>query len=177
MSGVRLRRKLLQAPDAIVGESVHRPHKLRRRSGELIIEALVRLQDTRRLGSAKARLKLRAENQGNLAKKIAGGAHSKLAFDAIDELDDLDCPLDHDEQSRRLAFIDRVLSGIQMDVRSRSRDIRQSDRRKRGKDRNHGKFVWRQHALPALPAQRENAGALCGGVRRSVKATEPRGCA
>ena len=145
LSIVRLRRKLLQAPDAIVGECVHRPHKFRRRSGELVIEPRVHLQDTRRLGGPEARLKLRAENQRNLAEKIAGGAHSKLALDAIDELDDLDCPLEHDEQSRRFALIDRVLSGIEMDVRSRPRDIRQSDRRKRGKDRNRGKFVWRQH--------------------------------
>ena len=145
LSIVRLRRKLLQTPDAIVGECVHRPHEFRRRSGDLVIEPRVRLQDTRRVDGAEAGLKLRPENQGNLAKQIAGGARSKLALDAIDEFDDLDCPLEHDEQSRRFALIDRVFSGIEMDVRSRPRDILQSDRRKRGKDRNRGKFVWRQH--------------------------------
>ena len=163
LSGVRLRRKLLQAPDAIVGERVHRPHKFWRRSGDLIIERRVHLQDTRRLGGSKAGLKLRPENQRNLAEKIARGAHAKLAFDAIDEFDDFDCSLDHDEQSRRFALIDRVLSRIKMDVRGRPRDIRQGDRRKRRKNRNRGKFVWRQHAQPALVARSGRCGRpLCG---------------
>ena len=163
LSIVRLRRKLLQAADALAGEFVHSPHKLGRRSGDVVIKPGVDLQDPRRLAGPESGLKLRAVDKGNLAEEIARQAHSKLALDAVDELDDFDCAFEHDEQSRRLALIDRVLSSIEMDVRSRPFDIRQSDRRKRGKDRNRGKFVWRQHAhLPSSPGAK-NAGALCAG--------------
>ena len=99
-------------------------------------------------------------------------AHSELALDAVDELDDFDRALEHDKQSRSFALIDGVFAGVEINVRSRPRDIRQGYWRKRGKDRNRGKFVWRQHVLLSR-ARRENAGALCGGVRRSVKPPSP----
>jgi hypothetical protein len=163
LSGVRLRRQLLQAADALTGEFVHSPHKLGRRSGDVVIKPGVDLQDSRRFGGSEASLKLRAVDERNLAEEIARQAHSKLALDAIDEFDDFDCSFEHDEQSRRLALIDRELSGIEMDVRSSPRDILQSDRRKRGKDRNRSKFVWRQHVLPALAARNEKCARLLSG--------------
>ena len=173
MSGVRLRRELLQTPDALAGQFVHPPHKLRRRGGDVVIEPGVDLHDPRRLAGPESGLKLRAIDKRNFAEEIVPQAHSELALDAVDELDDFDRALEHDKQSRRFALIDRVFAGAEIDVRSRPRDIGQRDWRKRGKDRNRGKFVWRQHALPALPAQSENAGAFCGRVRRSVKPPTP----
>ena len=163
MSGVRLRRKFLQAADALAGEFVHSPHKVGRRGGDVVIKPGVDLQDPRRLAGPESGLKLRAVDKRNLAEEIARQAHSKLALDAVDEFDDFDCAFEHDKERWRFALIDRVLSRIQVDVRSRPFDVRQSDWRKRGKDRNRGKFVWRQHALPALVARREKCGRLLWG--------------
>jgi hypothetical protein len=163
LGGVRLRRKLLQAADALAGEFVHSPHERGRRSGDVVIKPGVDLQDPRPFTGSKASLKLRAVDERDLAEESARQTHSKLALEAVDELDDFDCSLEHDEQSRRFALIDRVLSSIEMDVRGRPLDVRQSERRKGGKDRKRGKFVWRQHALPALVARSEKCRRLvCG---------------
>jgi len=97
------------------------------------------------LAGPETGLKLRAIDKRNLAEEIVPQAHSKLALDSVDQFDDFDRPLEHDKQSRELALIDRVLAGAEIDVRSRPRDIRQCDWRQGGKDRNRGKFVWRQH--------------------------------
>jgi hypothetical protein len=125
LSAARLGREFLQAADALAGECIHRPHKLRGRSGDIIVGRGVELQDARWLAGSEAGLKLRPKDKRNLAEERAGRALSKLSLDPLDEFDDFDCPLDHDKESRRLALVDCVLAGIEIHVRSCPSDIRQ----------------------------------------------------
>ncbi len=184
LSRARLGRNLLQAPDALAGLFVHHLRKFGRRGGDGVIGPGLHLQDPRRLAGSEAGLKLRAEHERNLAEQLAGQARSNLALDAVDELDHFDCALEHDEQSRRFALIDRIFPGIEMNVRSRPRDIRERDRRERGKDRKRGEFVRRQHVLTASLPGAEKCGRVFLGAfaalssrrqtERRMRASRPR---
>ena len=179
MGGVWLRRKLLQTADALAGEFVHPPHKLRRRRGDVVIGPGVDLQDARGFAGPESGLKLCAVDKRNLAEEVARQAHAKLALDSIDQLDDFDCPREHDKERWRFALIDRVFAGAEIDIRGHPRDIRERDRRKGGKNRKRDKFIWRQHALLALVARSgKNAGALSWGhspLCQAADAREPAG--
>src|ERR1700727_718002 len=79
VSGARLRRKLLQTPDALAGKFVHPLHKLWRRGGDVVIEPGVDLHDPRRLAGPESGLKLRAVDKGNLAEEIWANAFQACA--------------------------------------------------------------------------------------------------
>ena len=168
LSIARLRRKLLQPPDALAGEFVHCPRKFGRRGGDGVVGPCVQFQDPRRLAGPEAGLKLRAEDERDFAEQFAARPRAKFALDPVDEFDDFDRSFEHDEEGWRFALIDRVLSSIEMNVRGRARDIGQHDRRKGRKERNRRDFVRCQHDLPE--EQSGSRPAACGSGSAELSA-------
>jgi hypothetical protein len=142
-----LRRQLLQAPDPLAGEFVHRFRQLWRRSRDGVVGLGVDLQHPGWFAGPKTGLELRAEYERNFAEQLALRPLAQFALHSIDEFDDLERSFEHHKKGRRLALISRVLSRVEMNIRGCARNIGQRDRRQGGKERDRGKFVGRQHDL------------------------------
>ena len=66
---------------------------------------------------------------------------AKTALDAVDELDDLECPGNHGKQRRFFAFVDGIFAGVQMDVGRNAGEVRQGRLRQGRKQRDGGEFI------------------------------------
>lgn len=166
----RLGGEALQPADALGRERAEPLRDLRRRGGDGVVVPGLQAHHPRRFRRAKAPEEHAAEHDRDLAEDLARAAPADRALHAVDQLGDLDLPGEHHEERALLARVDRVLSGVEMDVRGVLRDACKLGGRQPQEERNRPDLLDHQHGSTLAPAP---GGAI---VRRIGAGRCARGC-
>ena len=94
-----------------------------RRRGDGVEVARLDAHHARRLGGPEPDREDRAECDRHLAEDVAGLALADDSLDAVDDLDDLDAPVDQAEQRPLGALLRRVFARGQRDVGRRACEL------------------------------------------------------
>ena len=89
--------------------------------GEHVVVPGLDLHHARRLRRSEAAGERRAERDRHLAEDRAGQPLTEHALDPVHDLDGLDPAFEHGEQRALLAFVHRVFTGRQADIRAAPR--------------------------------------------------------
>ena len=147
----RLGDDVLEAADPAARSLAHLQRDLRLPGRDRVVVLGLEPQDPRTLDRAVTRRERRAERDRHLAEDVAGMAVAEDALDAVEELDDLEVPVEHGEERPLVALGDCVLARLDMDVRRCLGDSAKLFLRQLGEERNGGDLVCGHHRPTPAP--------------------------
>ena len=144
----RRRGDSLQPADPLGRDRRHLRQHLRLRRGQRVELPRREVHQARRFSRAVAALVGRAEDDRHLAEDLARRALADDAFDAVDDLGDLDASGQHHEQRALVAFVHGVVTGAEPDIAGGLRQAREVLGRHRGENGDAGEVLGRDHGCP-----------------------------
>ena len=118
----RLRGDALEPSDALPRKRTDLQRHIGCGGGDRVVLGDVDVHDARRLRRPEAARERRAQRDRHLAEDRARHTLAEHPLDSVDDLDDLDVALEHDEERALLAFVHRVLTGGESDISARPRE-------------------------------------------------------
>jgi hypothetical protein len=140
---LRFSGETLQTADALARERTDRFRDLRECRGNRVVLPRIDANHARGLRRAIAADERPAERDRDLPENLAHAAPADRALHAIETLGDFDLAREHRKQSSLFAFVNRVLSHGELDIRGPACQVLELFRRQRGDERNGGEFFGR----------------------------------